>query len=250
MSKNVLITGGSEGIGKALAYEYAHKNYNIFLIARNYSKLEKIKLEIEKNYKVSCEIYKADVRIQDEVINSINYIKNIYNKIDIAILNAGISEPNWIDDFSIEKFETLYKTNLFGLVYYLKELTNWMNENEGGKIVGISSCADVRGFPGGGVYSSSKSALSTLLESFRVELSNSKIKIITIRPGFIKTPLTDKNKYKMPFLMQPELAAKKIMNAIRKNKRIYTFPKRMYFLSQIIKYTPFFIFKHSIKWRK
>jgi len=250
MSKNILITGGSEGIGKALALRYAKEGNNIFLIARNISKLENLKKEIEANNKVRCEVYSADVRNYDEVVKSIEYIKNNYDKIDIAILNAGISEPNWIEDFSIEKFESLYKTNLFGLVYFLKELTIWMKGNGGGKIAGISSCADVRGFPGGGVYSSSKSALSNILESFRVELSNSNIKIITIRPGFIRTPLTDKNNYKMPFLMEPELAAKKIINAIRKNKRIYTFPKRMYFLSQLIKFLPYFIFKQSIKWRK
>lgn len=245
-NKNILITGASSGIGKALIRFFANDNCTLILLARRIEILNKIKNEFVDS---SCKIFpfKCDVTNKIEVVETLNKIKSEVGKIDIAILNAGISERLSLLNSNSLIAEQIINTNFLSIVHFIENLLQDFIERKNGAIVGVSSLADVRGFPKSGIYCASKSALSTYLESLRVELKSFNIKVITVRPGFIKTPMTDKNEFKMPFLMNVNKAAKIIHNGIKKEKKIIQFPFVMVLLTNILKIFPNFLFDRLIK---
>jgi len=110
-------------------------------------------------------------------------------------------------------------------------------------IVGVSSLADVRGFPKSGFYNASKSAASILLESLRIELKPLKVKVITVRPGFVRTPMTDKNEFHMPLMMNADKAAKIFLEGIKKEKHIIQFPFMIVLSTKLLQWMPAFLFE-------
>lgn len=237
MAKNVLISGASQGIGAALALEYANQGHNIFLIARNESSLQDLCSKIkEKNVEAYYSV--CDVSNINQVKTSVDLALQSMNSIDIAILNAGIMGSERISALDANNFKSIYEVNVFGIVNFLECIVPIMINQKQGTIAGIGSLADSRGFPGSAAYSSSKVAVRNLLESARVELKSYGIKVITIRPGFIRTNMTSKNNFKMPFLMDADKAVKGISDAINSGKSIYSFPMPLYLLSQLAKLIP------------
>jgi len=148
----------------------------------------------------------------------------VFPQIDIAILNAGVAFRIPIEEFNIEKAERTINTNVMGIVYCAHELLPVFMKQKSGALVGVSSLADERGFPKSGIYNASKAAATKLLEGLRIELRPYNVKVITVKPGFVKTPMTDKNEFKMPLLWSPEKAARYICKNIQKEKRIIAFP--------------------------
>lgn len=238
----VLITGASEGIGKALIKKYLNEGYHVIGISRNEDKLREITNQLEDNLVDLYMFFECDVSIKDMVDELFDKLSSESIKIDIAILNAGISRPFSFLEFDLNKYRTVYETNLFGVLNFMNRLIPLFKEQGGGQIAAISSVADVRGFPSGTPYSSAKSALSHTLEGSRIELRKANIYISNIRPGYIKTKLVEKNKTPMPFIMSADKAAKRIYLAIKRRRKVYTFPKRMYLTTQIVKFLPNFIF--------
>ncbi len=249
--KNIYISGGSRGIGRALAIESAVNGANVFIAARDNQKLTDLSREISEKFGVKSSYSFCDVSDKNSVMESINQALAFLSKIDIAILNAGIGGSEKIAEFDSNNLQKIFEVNVFGIAHALEFLIPGMKENGSGIIAGISSMADVRGFPGSASYSSSKSALSMLLESARIEMKRYNVDVLTVRPGFVKTDMTDQNDFEMPFLMQPEKAAKIIMDGIRKKKRIIAFPKQMALLTGLVKIIPSWIFEPALKnWDK
>lgn len=224
-NKNILITGASSGIGKALAEELAGKN-NLILVSRNFEKLKLIKERIEtdglKIFPVKC-----DVSNKTEVSEAYNKIKEEFGFIDVAILNSGVSYRMKIEKFDSKLAEEIFGTNVMGIIYWVEQLVKDFIPDKKGTIVGISSLADNRGYSGSSFYSASKAAASIYLEGLRIELKKYNVKVITVKPGFVKTPMTDKNRFPMPFIISPEKAAKYIVKGIEKEKRVIAFPLTM-----------------------
>ena len=132
----------------------------------------------------------------------------------------------WVKDFNSENFKKVFETNTFGIAHALECLIPIMKKQGYGKIAGVTSLADVRGYPGSSGYSASKAAATRLLESARIELKKFNIRVITVKPGFVKTPMTDKNEFIMPFKIQPERAAR---NKKRKKYRsVYPWDSNSY----------------------
>lgn len=221
--KNVLITGASSGIGYELAKQFSAENCNLALLARRKNIIDDLAANLESPDKKVI-TFKCDVRNKKEVGETFNQVKNIFKNIDVAILNSGVSYRIDIDNFDLTKIEETINTNLFGLIYCIDNLLPDLKKNNNGMIVGISSLAGVRGFPRSAAYCASKSAVTKFLESLRIELRKYKIKVITVKPGFIKTAMTEKNEFKMPFLMNLRGAAKTIIDGIKKEKKIIEFP--------------------------
>ncbi|MHB1688051.1 MAG: SDR family NAD(P)-dependent oxidoreductase [Ignavibacteriaceae bacterium] len=222
-NKNILLTGASSEIGLELAKLLAKENCNLALLARRKEVIDEQIINFEKSTGKIVSI-KCDVTKKDEVKSAVSEIKNVFGKIDAAILNSGVSLPQNIKSFSSKSAEETFNVNVMGLYYFVEELIPGMIANKNGLIVGVSSLADGRGFPKSGTYCASKAAATTFLESLRIELKKYNVKVITVKPGFVKTPMTDKNNFKMPFLMGVEKAAKIIINGIKKEKRIIQFP--------------------------
>jgi NAD(P)-dependent dehydrogenase (short-subunit alcohol dehydrogenase family) len=249
---NVFITGASRGIGQALAKEYASLGARMVLAARNVEQLRELCEEINKKPCLpggqtlrapgKASYIQCDVTKRDEVSKAAEFAAEMMGTIDIAILNSGTSHKNWASNFDSELFKETIETNLFGVAYGLEFFVPLMLRQGYGKIVGVSSLAGERGFPGSGAYSSSKAAVTRLLESARVDLKKYGIKVITVKPGFIRTDMTAKNEFGMPFLMQPEKAAKIIRRGIEKNKSVIQFPLGTVILTKITRMLPNFLF--------
>ncbi|MCI0449149.1 MAG: SDR family NAD(P)-dependent oxidoreductase [Chlorobi bacterium] len=238
---NVVIFGASQGIGKALAFEYAKHGCNLVLLSRNENSLMKITEKINSSGG-KCFYKKCDVTIKDDVKTSIEFALSSLANIDLAIVNSGLGGPNWMDEFSSSDYIKSFEVNTFGIAYALEILIPIMKKQGYGTIAGVTSLADVRGYGGSSSYSSSKAAASILLEAARVELKKDNIKVITVRPGFVKTAMTDKNEFKMPFLMQPEKAAGKIYRGIEKGKSVVQFPWTIVLGTRIVKIIPNWIY--------
>ncbi len=250
MRKVVLITGASQGLGKYCAFEFASRGYDLFLTARNYDALKQVETEITKNYGVRCEIFPLDVANLEDWQQSRDFFFEKYSKIDIMLLNAGISNPMWFEAFDLNNFRDSYETNIFGVLNGFNTFLPYFLEKQKGTIAVVSSLADSRGFVGSSSYCSSKIALSYIAESASIELADKNIKVINIRPGFVKTNMTAKNQYSMPFIMGPERAAKIIVDGIEKGKNVISFPLITHILTSIIRLTPRFIYQKLIgKWK-
>ena len=232
--KVVLITGASSGIGKELTKLFAGEECKVAMLGRSSSRLittERSLLPINPNVKS----FKCDVSNHHSVRTTLREVINHFGPIDIAVLNAGISFRTAPEEFKSEIAEETIDTNLFGIIYFFEELLTQFKVRKDGMFVGVSSLAEVRGFPYSGIYCASKAAASVFLESQRIELKRYNIKVITVKPGFVRTPMTDKNDFNMPFLMEPERAAKIIFKGIKKEKSLIRFPWQTVLGSKILR---------------
>ena len=240
-NKNVLITGASSGIGYSLAKLLPKEKCSLALLSRRIDKLQDLVDEME-NYGGIAKAYKCDVAKTEDVKNVFENVKKDFGKIDIVILNSGISSRADINSYSSKTAKEIFVVNTLGIVNCVEQLLpDFMNRKEG-MIVGVTSLAESRGFPRSGFYNASKAAASLLLESLRVELKPFNVKVLTVKPGFVRTPMTDKNEFHMPFLMDVEKAAKIILNGIKKEKKIIQFPLPIVIGSKILKYLPDWLF--------
>ncbi|HJY63636.1 MAG TPA: SDR family NAD(P)-dependent oxidoreductase [Ignavibacteria bacterium] len=239
--KNVLLTGASQGIGKALAYEYAKHGSSLVICSRSIEELKKISDDIKSN-KGTCYYFPCDVSKFIDVSRAVSFAHEKLGTIDLAILNSGIGFPQWMSEFKSDDFKKVMEINAFGIAHALEMLIPVMKHQGYGTIAGVSSMADVRGYIGSSGYNASKAAASVLLESARVELKSQNIKVINVRPGFVKTAMTDKNEFYMPLLMQPDKAAKIIRKGIGKGKSIVQFPWSIVLATRIIKNIPNWLF--------
>jgi len=240
--KNILITGASSGIGMELTKQLAAKGCNLALLNRNTGVTEKLSSELSAN-RNKIITFKCDVSSREEVLSSISKAKNYLGNIDIAILNSGVSKRFTIENFDAESIRQTINVNFMGIVYCVEALLPDFISREQGTIVGISSLADGRGFPKSGSYCASKAAVTVYLESIRVELKKYSVKVLTVKPGFVKTPMNNKNEFRMPFLIQVEKAAAIILKGIEKEKRIIKFPVSTSIGAKLLKLMPDFLFE-------
>ena len=221
--KNILITGGSSGIGEAIIGELSRHKCNIIVLARNEKKLHLITTELQDN-PANIHPFRCDVTNKTDVREVFRTVLQAFPTVDVAILNAGVAYRIPVEEFDIVKAEQTINTNVLGILYCANALFPVFIKQKNGLLVGVSSLADERGFPKSGVYNGSKAAATNILESFRIELKQYNVKVLTVKPGFVKTPMTDKNEFAMPLVWSAEKAARYICNKIQKGKRIIAFP--------------------------
>ena len=239
--KNVVITGASSGIGKALALQFAKEGCSLVLLARRIEELEIVAHEVSK-YHVIVKIYKCDVSNKDEVERVFTHVKKFFNSIDILVLNAGVSFRTDSRKDESEKAVQTFAVNVLGLIYCAGQVIPDFIHSKKGMIVGVSSLAESRGFPRSGFYCASKAAASTYLESLRVELRKYNVKVLTVKPGFVKTPMTDKNEFHMPLIIPVEKAVQIIVDGIKKEKKIIQFTFGAVLGIKILKMLPNWLF--------
>ena len=246
-NKVILITGASTGIGKEMAKMLAKENSSLALIARRGELLDELAGQIKTN-NPNIKTYVCDVAKPDEVKKIFTEIREHFNKIDIAILNAGVGSKSSAEDYKYENAKNTFDVNVLGIVNCVENLLPDFIKHKDGMIVGVSSLADSRGWQGSGFYCASKAAATILLENLKIELQSFNVKVITVKPGFVETPMTAKNKFPMPFLMSAEKAATIIIDGIKKEKRIIQFPLPTVLGAKLMRIVPDFIFEYiSIK---
>lgn len=231
----VFITGASSGIGQALAQHYAKEGAIIGLAARRADLLT----NLQDSLFTETVIYALDVRDAEALEKAAHDFIARFGAPDIVIANAGVSAGTLTENKDdLNTFKGVIDINLLGMVYTFQPFINAMKKSGQGSLVGIASVAGIRGLPGAGAYSASKAAVIAYLESLRVELSPDGICVTTIAPGYIKTPMTDINQYAMPFLMAPDVAAKKFAQAIAKKKRFIVIPWQMGWIARLMRFLP------------
>ena len=229
----ILITGASSGLGAEFARQYAFGENELILLARREQKLQELQCELTPKCK-NVEIIVVDVRnfkLLQEKIDAIG-------SVDMVILNAGISLGHSGEIPSIEEFKNLYDVNVLSNHAILEVLMPKLREQRSGKVVFISSLASLFSMPSSKVYSSSKRALNAYAEGIRYKYAPYNIKVITILPGFIKSELTDKNDFAMPFLLGTEEGVARMKKAIDKGREFYAFPLRFYLIIRFFNLLP------------
>lgn len=183
--------------------------------------------------------YAGDVRDAAALARAASDCIERFGVPDIVVASAGVSRGT-LTDFAedLPAFRSVFETNVLGLVNAFQPFVAPMRRARRGTLVGIASIAGFRGVPGSGAYSASKAAAIGYLESLRVELRGSGITVVTICPGYIATPMTAANPYRMPFLMQPDEAARKIARAIARRKRFYVLPWQMAIAGRVLRALP------------
>ena len=237
MSKTVLITGASSGIGEFVAYEYAKQGATIGLAARREKALEKVSAKC-KELGGKPIIYKVDVSNQSATKNTIDDFIGKSGRIDIVIANAGISGNVELKNGESTEINRMLSTNILGVTNTIIPALPTMIKQQSGHVVIVSSIAGFRGLPGRSSYSASKVAVRFMANSWRSSFVKDGISITTICPGFIDTDMTNTHKYHMPFLMNVDVFAKKIVTAIEKKKKTYIAPWQWRFIIPIIKAAP------------
>jgi short-subunit dehydrogenase len=238
----VIITGASSGIGAALARHYQRAGATLGLIARRRNSLD----ELAANASSPVEIYAADVRDAAAMQAAAADFITRHGSPDIIIANAGVSigtSSELAEDLSA--FQDVLDINVTGMVKTFQPFIAAMREVRRGTLVGIASVAGYRGLPGAAAYSASKAAAIAYLESLRVELAASGIRVVTICPGYIETTMTAKNPYPMPFMMSADTAAKKIAAIAAGGNSFAVIPWQMAIAAKLLRIMPNRLFDYA-----
>lgn len=188
MSKIALITGATSGIGEACAHIFAQNGYNLVLVARRADRLEKTAHHLETKYGITVKQVLADVREKENLSAALETLPQEWKKIDVLINNAGLSkglEP--INEGNTDDWDAMIDTNVKGLLYVTKIVSNWMIPSKSGHIVNIGSIAGKEVYPNGNVYCASKHAVDALTKAMRIDLLQHEIKVTSINPGAVET---------------------------------------------------------------
>ena len=232
--KTIWITGGSTGIGKALAIKFASKGWNVAVSARR----EELLNELSDQYE-NISAFPLDVTDKQKCAEVFDQIKKKYEDIDICFFSTGTWNPKKEKKIDVEQIEEVFKINFFGTVNTIKAVEQYFRDRKKGTITIVSSIAGYRGLPNSTGYGPSKSALNNLAESLYFDFKRFGVRVCLVSPGFIKTPMTDKNDFKMPFIKTTDYAANKIYDGlINKNVFEIHFPKSLTIMLKILSFLP------------
>jgi short-subunit dehydrogenase len=235
----VVITGASSGIGAALARHYARQGATVALLARRAGELRRLADEIgSKTF-----IYPVDVADAAALAAAAGDFMARAGVPDLVIANAGISVGTLTQEATdLSAIERVFRVNVLGLINTFQPFVRPMCAAGVGTLAGIASVAGVRGLPGAGAYSASKAAVITYLESLRVELHASGVKVVTVAPGYIETPMTAANDYPMPFILSVDEAASRIARVIAAGRSYAVVPWQMAIVAKLMRLLPNLLF--------
>lgn len=225
------ITGASSGIGAALATELEHRGGLIAISARRREELDKVAAG-------RMHVQPVDVTDRDAVTAAAEAVRSALGTIEVAVLNAGSWSQVSIDNWDSAAFQNTLNLNVMGAVHCVEALLPTMVSDRKGVIVGMASVAGYRGLPGSEAYGASKAALINLLESLRGSLGPRGIRVQTINPGFVRTDLTARNKFPMPFIIGADKAARIIADGIAAEKAEIVFPLPMMVTMKVARLIP------------
>lgn len=240
----VFITGASSGIGLALAEQYASQGATLGLVARRADPLTAFAGRFAH---LPISIYPADVRDEAAIAQAASQFIDAHGLPDIVIANAGISKGVETGHGDLAAFREVMDVNCFGMAATFEPFARKMSDARHGTLVGIASVAGVRGLPGSGAYSASKAAALAYLESLRVEMRPFGVAVVTIAPGYIRTPMTAHNPYRMPFLMDAERFAEKAAGAIGRKVRFAVIPWPMRIVAILLGCLPRWLYDRAFE---
>ena len=241
--KNIWITGASSGIGRALALKFAKEGWQVAASARRDNLLNELS-GLNKN----ISSFPLDITDKDKCEETFEIIKKKYQDIDICFFCTGTWDHKKEKNIDISQIEKTMNVNFFGTLNCIKVVEQYFKERKSGHISIVSSIAGYRGLPNSTGYGASKAALNNLAESLYFDFDRHNVRVSLVSPGFIKTPMTDKNEFKMPFLKTPEFAAEKIYNGLVNGSSFeIDFPKELTLILKLLKILPNRLYLYIIK---
>jgi short-subunit dehydrogenase len=232
--ETIWITGASSGIGKALALKFANEGWQVAASARSENLL---KIISESNKNITS--FPLDVTNGENCKEIFEQIKNKYESINICFFSTGTWDPKKEKDIDIDQMKKVMNVNFFGTLNCIKAVEKYFKEKNNGHISIVSSIAGYRGLPNSTGYGASKAALNNLAESLYFDFGRYNVRVSLVSPGFIKTPMTNKNEFKMPFLKTAEYAADKIYKGLINSSSFeIDFPKELTLILKFLKILP------------
>ncbi len=232
--KKIWITGASSGIGKAVAEKFAKEGWKVAVSAR--------RKEILNNMAQDPNIksFPLDVTKRDQIENVFKNILNDFGELDLCLFSSGTYEPKDEQSIDPDKIKNVININFLGVIDCVKTVEGYFKNKKSGHISIVSSIAGYRGLPNSSGYGPSKAALTNFSESIYFDFKKFGVRVSIVSPGFIKTPLTDKNKFPMPFLKTPQYAAEKIFNGLIKSSAFEIhFPKGLTLILKLLRILPY-----------
>lgn len=237
IGKNIWIVGASTGIGRELSIQYSLKGKNVIASSRS--------IESNSDQGLSAESgpgrLSLDITDPEAVKKTVEGLFNSVDAPDTVFLCAAAYEPMSVDQFSMDVVEKLQSVNYLGTLRVISEILPYFRERGKGKIVVVASVAGYQGLPLSLAYGPTKAALINFCEALRLELDGSGVTVQVINPGFVRTPLTDKNKFKMPFIMEVEEAARRIRLGVEGQNFEICFPRRFVLILKFIRLLPYWL---------
>ena len=235
--KTIWITGASSGIGKAVAEKFASKGWKVAVSARTKAVLD----QMSKNQNMFS--FPMDVTDQAQIKKSFDNILTEFGDLDLCIFSSGTYDPKDESKINSDKIRNVINVNFFGVIDCVKVVEDHFKNKKSGHISIVSSIAGYRGLPNSSGYGPSKAALTNFAESIYFDFKKYGVRVSIISPGFIKTPLTDKNEFPMPFLKTPDYAAEKIFNGLVKSNVFEVhFPKGLTLTLKFLRILPYKIY--------
>jgi len=235
--KKIWITGASSGIGKAVAEKFAKEGWKVAVSARRKELLE----DLAKSENIFS--FPLDITDQNQIKGVFKNILNEFGDLDICLFSSGTYDPKNEQSINVEKIKNVIDVNFLGVVNSVKIVEDYFKNKKSGHISVVSSIASYRGLPNSSGYGPSKAALTNFCESIYFDFKKFNVRISIVSPGFIKTPLTDKNEFPMPFLKDADYAAEKIFNGLVKSNQFEIhFPKGLTLILKFLRILPYKIY--------
>ena len=232
--KKIWITGASSGIGKSVAEKFADEGWKVAVSARRKELLD----ELAKNTNIVS--FPLDVTNRNQINEVFKNILDNFGELDICLFSSGTYEPKDEQNIDPDKIKNVINVNFIGVIDCVKSVERYFKDKKSGHISIVSSIAGYRGLPNSSGYGPSKAALTNFSESIYFDFKKFGVRVSVVSPGFIKTPLTDKNEFPMPFLKTPEYAAEKIFNGLVKSSAFEIhFPKGLTLTLKFLRILPY-----------
>ena len=180
----------------------------------------------------------ADVAEREQTVSAIRELAARLGPVDLLLANAGVGAPTTVEPFNVGDVEKMFRVNVLGVVYSLEAVLPEMLERRRGHLAAVSSLAAYKGLPGESGYTASKAAVNVFMEGLRVQLRGKGIAVTTICPGFVKTPMTEVNDFKMPWLLTADEAARRIVRALKRKRKVYNFPWQLALFMKLSRWAP------------
>tara|TARA_B100001029_G_scaffold174675_1_gene175064 strand:+ start:441 stop:1193 length:753 start_codon:yes stop_codon:yes gene_type:complete len=232
--KKIWITGASSGIGKAAAEKFAKEGWKVAVSARRKEILD-IMAQDQNIFS-----FPLDITNRDQINNVFKNILNEFGDLDLCLFSSGTYEPKDEQSIDPNKIKNVINVNFLGVIDCVKTVEKYFKNKRSGHISIVSSIAGYRGLPNSSGYGPSKAALTNFSESIYFDFKKFGVRVSIVSPGFIKTPLTDKNEFSMPFLKTPDYAAEKIFNGLVKSNAFEIhFPKGLTLVLKFLRILPY-----------
>jgi short-subunit dehydrogenase len=231
------VTGASSGIGSALARRLAAQGCRVGLVARRHDRLTALADQI-RDAGGTAAVATADVGDRDQVSEAFASVRGELGPIDLLVANAGLGVPTTLDPVNTPAVEEMLRVNVLGAVYAIEAVLPDMLRRGTGHIAAVSSLAGFVGLPGESGYCASKAAVNTYLDGLRVHLRGRGIRVTTLCPGFVRTPMTAMNDFHMPWLLEADEAARRMVRALGRGRKVYRFPWQMSLVIRLAGWLP------------